>query len=83
MLEELDDGRHVGGYQGVALRLEAAELGAEWLATHSLIEQARREAEMGNGQRAADLAEQALHQGRLAVEQAERESGAWRDRVVR
>ena len=69
--------------QAEAARREAAERGAEWLATQSLIEQARREAELGNGQRAADLAEQALQQGKLAIEQAERESRAWRDRVVR
>jgi hypothetical protein len=69
--------------QAEAARREAAERGAEWLATQTLIEQARREAEMGNWQQAADLAEQALQQGNLAVEQAERESGAWRERVVR
>lgn len=69
--------------QAEAARREAAERGAEWLATRSLIEQARREADEGNWRQAADLAEQALQQGNLAVEQAERESGAWQDRVVR
>ena len=69
--------------QAEAARREAAERGAEWLTTQSLIEQARREVELGDWQRAADLAEQALQQGKLAIEQAERESRAWRDRVVR
>ena len=66
-----------------AAQREAGERNAEWLATRGLIKQARREADEGNWQLAADLAGQALQQGNLAVEQAERESEAWRDRVVR
>lgn len=69
--------------QAEAARREAAERGAEWLATRSLIDQAREAVAMGDWQQAADLAGQALQQGNLAVEQAERESGAWQDRVVR
>ena len=69
--------------QAEAARRKAAEHGAEWLKTRSLIEQARREADQGNWQQAEALAEQALQQGILAVAQAERESEAWRDRVVK
>lgn len=66
-----------------AAQREAGERNAEWLATRGLIKQASQAADEGNWQLAADLAGQALQQGNLAVEQAERESEAWRDRVVR
>ena len=66
-----------------AARQEAAALGAEWLETGRIIEQARREADQGNWDQAAVLAEQALRQGELAVAQAGREAGAWQARVVR
>lgn len=69
--------------QAEAARRAAAERNAEWLATRGLIKQARRAADEGNWPLAADLAGQALQQGNLAVEQAERESEAWHDRVVR
>jgi hypothetical protein len=57
--------------------------GAEWLETGNLIESARREADQGNWEQAAALAERALRQGELAVAQARRESDAWQARVVR
>ena len=69
--------------QAEAARQMAAGLGAEWLETEGVIEQARREADQGNWGQAATLAEQALRQGELAVAQAEREAEAWRARVVR
>lgn len=69
--------------QAEAARRHAAEQGAEWLETGDLIEIARREAGQGNWEQAAALAEQALRQGELAAAQAERESEAWRARVVR
>lgn len=69
--------------QAETARQEAAARGAEWLDTRRLIEEARQEADQGNWQRAATLAEQALQQGTLASAQAERESEAWRERVVR
>ena len=69
--------------QAEAARQKAAEMGAEWLETEEIIERARREAEQGNWQQAAALAEQALSQGELAVAQAEHEAEAWRARVVR
>lgn len=64
-------------------RLLAAEAGAEWLQTASLIREAREAFEHGDWQQALSLADKAGRQGQLAVEQAARESVAWRDRVLR
>jgi hypothetical protein len=64
-------------------RLRAAEMDAEWLETGNLIQRARLEADQGNWQQATALADQALQQAELAVAQAERESEAWRARVIR
>ena len=64
-------------------RQRAAEAGAEWLQTGSLLEQARQAAENENWQLALTLARQAREQGELAVQQSQRESEAWRGRVVR
>ena len=61
----------------------AAEAGAEWLETGVLIEQARLDAEQENWDTAIELAMKAKQQGELAVMQAERESIAWHNRVVR
>lgn len=61
----------------------ATELRAAWLETGGLIEQARKEAGLGNLVRAAELAKLARQQGELAVAQAEREAEAWQRRVVR
>lgn len=69
--------------QAEAARQLAADARAEWLQTGSLIEQARTAAESENWQEALALANQARMQSELAVEQAERESVAWRERVVR
>ena len=66
-----------------AARHQAAELHVEWLETHSLIEQARKEAGLGHYEKAMALADKARQQGELAVEQYERESEAWQRRVVR
>ena len=66
-----------------AAREQAAELHVEWLETHSLIEQARKEAGLGHYEKAMALADKARQQGELAVEQYERESEAWQRRVVR
>jgi len=65
-----------------AARSRAAGLGAEWLETRKLITEARQLAENGDLQRAAERAEEARQQGELATAQAERESTAWRRRVV-
>jgi hypothetical protein len=61
----------------------AAGAGAEWLSTRELLAQAARESEQGNRQASLELARQALRQAHAALEQAERESAAWRNRVVR
>jgi hypothetical protein len=66
-----------------AAQSAAAERRAEWLETGGLIEQARKEAGLGNLARAAELAELARRQGELAVAQAAREAEAWARRVVR
>ncbi len=60
----------------------AAAVGAEWLETGKLIEQAKLDAELENWDRAIDLAKKAKQQGDLAVIQAERESIAWHKRVI-
>ena len=60
----------------------AAAVGAEWIQTDALIDQARQEAEQGNWDMAIELAIKAKQQGELAVIQAEREAIAWRNRVV-
>ena len=48
-----------------------------------IADQARQEAEQGNWDMAIELAIKAKQQGELAVIQAERESIAWRNRVLR
>jgi len=63
-------------------RQRAAEAGYEWLQTGALIQDAREAFENGQFQQALSLAQQAEQQGQLAVEQALRESVAWRDRVI-
>jgi hypothetical protein len=65
-----------------ASRQRAAEAGAEWLETGSLIEQAKHAAENRDWQQALALALKAKKQGELAVAQAQRESIAWRERVI-
>jgi histidyl-tRNA synthetase len=64
-------------------RQRAAAAGAEWLQTGSLVEQARQAAENENWHLALTLARQAREQSELAVQQSQRESEAWRNRVVR
>jgi hypothetical protein len=66
-----------------AARLRAAATGAEWLQTGSLIDQAKQAVEDEEWQLALALARKAKQQGELAIEQAERESVAWRSRVIR
>jgi hypothetical protein len=64
-------------------RQDAEEAGAEWLQTSSLIEKAKQAAENEDWQQALALSRQARQQAELALAQAERESVAWRARVVR
>ena len=65
-----------------ASRRRAAEAGAEWVDTASLIQQAMQAADVEDWQLALALAYRAKEQGELAVEQAARESIAWRERVI-
>lgn len=65
------------------LRGEAAAMGAEWLGTQGLLEAARDAVEQGEDDRALVLVEEARFQAEAAIRQAEHESDAWRDRVVR
>ena len=65
-----------------ASRQRAAEAGAEWLDTGPLIEQAKHAAENEDWEQALALALKAKQQGELAVAQAQRESVAWRERVI-
>lgn len=65
------------------LRLDAAAVGAEWLGTENLLRAAIDANEQGDADEALELVEEARFQAEAAIRQAEHESGAWRDRVVR
>jgi hypothetical protein len=64
------------------LRQMAATAGAEWLETEGLLIRAREEARDSNWKTAFQLVQKACHQAELALQQAEYESGAWKNRVV-
>ena len=65
------------------LRMDAAAMGAEWLETGKLLETAVDANERGDSDKALQLVEEAKFQAEAAIRQAEHESGAWRERVVR
>ncbi len=65
------------------LRLEAAAAGAEWLQTEGLLDQARDEAAAGNLDTALALIDKARFQAEAALRQAEYESTAWQNRVIK
>ena len=65
------------------LRVDAGAMGAEWLETANLLEAALDAEEQGDSDKALELVEEARFQAEAAIRQAEHESGAWRDRVVR
>jgi hypothetical protein len=65
------------------LRLEAAAAGAEWLQTGSLLEQARDQAAAGDMDAALALVDKAQFQAQAALRQADYESAAWRNRVIK
>ena len=65
------------------LRLEAAAAGAEWLQTESLLDQAREEAARGDTDAALALVDKARFQAEAALLQAEHESTAWQERVIK
>ena len=64
-------------------RTLSAERGMEWLRTSDLIDEARAAAEAGDLGEAARLATEAMTLGELAIEQADREARAWKERVPR
>jgi len=63
-------------------RMMAADNGAEWIQTEGLIEQAKKEADRGNMERANSLLELAQFQAETAIKQAQHEADAWSSRVV-
>jgi len=69
--------------QAEAARNRASDLRAEWLETRALIDEARRAADLGEPERAAQLAALAQWQSELAAEQALREAEDWKRRAVR
>jgi hypothetical protein len=64
------------------LQQAAADAGAEWLQTGSLISEARHQAEQENWGEAIDALSKAKRQSELALAQAEHESDAWKSRVL-
>ena len=65
------------------LRQAAAARGYEWLDTAGLLEQAQVNQASGDLEAALALVEQARFQAAAALRQAEQESEAWKQRVVR
>jgi hypothetical protein len=65
------------------LRTEAAAAGSEWLETGELLDRARAENARGNTELALDLVARARFQAETAIRQAEHESQAWTERVIR
>ncbi len=66
-----------------ALRAEAAAIGAEWIETGRLLDEAQSADAEGDTDRALALVEKARFQAEAAIEQARRESTSWRERVIR
>ena len=64
------------------LRRAASLAGAEWLKTEGLLSLSREKAAAGSWDVAIQLARQARFQSRAALQQAETESEAWKNRVV-
>jgi aryl-alcohol dehydrogenase-like predicted oxidoreductase len=65
------------------LRHDAAARGYEWIDTADLLQQAQASEASGDLEAALALVEQARFQAATALQQAERESEAWTQRVVR
>jgi hypothetical protein len=65
------------------LRIVAADAGAEWLQTESLLQQARQAKSDGDEESALEYIEKARFQAEAAIKQAERESEIWQHRVIR
>ena len=65
------------------LRADAAAAGVEWLQTEALLDQARDAAAQGDTDAAMTLVDKARFQSEAALRQAEYESTAWQDRVIK
>lgn len=65
------------------LRHDAAARGYEWIGTADLLQQAQASQASGDLEAALALVEQARFQAAAALQQAEHESEAWKQRVVR
>lgn len=64
------------------LRKAAAAAGAEWLETESLLRRSLEEADQGHWDTASQLVQKANFQAVRALQQAEHEATAWKQRVV-
>jgi hypothetical protein len=62
---------------------KAAQAGALWIGTEELLARSATEAEAGNWSEAIRLAKQSSFQAKTALEQAEHEKSAWKQRVIR
>jgi hypothetical protein len=69
--------------QAECLRRLAAEKGAEWLKTESLLQRSLKEAALGHSKVATQLVMEARFQSVRALQQANLESEAWKRRVVK
>jgi hypothetical protein len=69
--------------QAECLRRLAAEKGAEWLKTESLLQRSLKEAALGHSKVATQLVMEARFQSVRALQQANVESEAWKRRVVK
>ena len=66
------------------LALEAASAAStEWLSTADLLKKSEVAAQQENWNAAVLLAQQALHQAEMSLQQSNSEAKAWRSRVVR
>jgi len=64
------------------LRRLASAKGVEWLETEGLLVRSLQEADKGNWETASGLVKKAHFQADAALQQAEYEAGAWKQRVV-
>ena len=65
------------------LRQVASTAGAEWFKTGELLTRAKQEADAGRWGRATELVATARFQAIASIHQAEKESEAWKNRVVK
>ena len=65
------------------LRVEAASKGAEWIETGRILDEARMADAEGETARALALVDKARFQSEAALRQADHESKAWQNRVIK